>query len=154
MDNRLKKASLYGVWFMTLGPLMGFLILALFIAPIFLFYAEDVMRYTTMMELLQVVFGVLLAGYIIFGLPAFFTGVVFGYVCHRPYSSLISGCVAACLAFIFAFAVACVGNGFYGSFSHYMENALIGLGFAVLAFIFGTFLAFIFKEKFEMPFAG
>lgn len=150
MGNRLKKALLYGAWFTAFAPLMGYLFLAILAVLGVIFIDSDFMRFVSLMDLLQFVFGYLLLAYVVFGLPAFFTGMVFTYCSHQPYSFLISGGVGALFSFIFAFIFMCLIDGFFG-FSGFLTNlgekVLIALPFSVLAFIFGALLAFLFKEK-------
>lgn len=152
MNNRLKKALLYGVWFAACAPLMGFLFLAI-LAALGVVFKPSFLSFVSLMDLLQFVFGTLLVGYVVFGLPAFFTGVVFTYCCHRPYSTWITGGLGALFSFVFAFICACLVNGFFGFggyLSNLQENIFIALAFSVLAFVFGSLLAFLFKEKLDI----
>lgn len=115
-----------------------------------LYFLDKSANTVSLIDLLQVFLAILLFDYVIFGLPALLTGVVFGSCYHRPYSSLISGGVGALFSFIFAFFVACLADYFFGRssfFAHSLQNILIALAFAALAFISGSLLAFLFKEK-------
>lgn len=151
MNNRLKKVLSYGAQFFIFAPFMGFLVLVVFAALGMMFFNGNIsMSYMNLINLILVLFGSLLLAYLVFGLPAFFTGMVFGYCCHKPHSSLISGGFGALFSFMFALLVVSLLSGYFGLggfLAEFSGSVLIALAFAVLAFIFGALLAFLFKEK-------
>lgn len=151
MNYRLRKALSYGVQFFIFAPLMGFLVLVVFAILGMIFLNGNIsMGVLNLINLILVLFGALLLGYVIFGLPAFFTGVVFGYCHQKPYSSLISGGAGALFSFIFAFLVTHLVDILLGGLGAFHDRILVALVFAVLAFVFGSLLAFLFKDKFSI----
>lgn len=136
MNDRSKKMLKYGVCFGVLGPLLPFLLaILIFILLGDWHFANKLTR----------LLPYLLKLYQVLGMPALFTGMVFGYYYRHenvPLYVFSAGGVFYFLAIV----------GFGGVFGQFFSFSLIlGLAFGCMAGMFGAItallLAFIFRDR-------